>query len=290
MLKKFPLSISFARAGSGLASVAVLALSTGAAQATVLSMTDYTTLSQIGSLEFYANAGAAVGSAATASSGSAYLGSYKLSSGEWVYCLSPFTDAQVGSSNYDKVTLAQFLGTGGAYEQQFALSNPNYAGLAPGYDNQANAGDTGVAGSVINKITAMYGWAYADTLVATGSISAAEKSAAFAFALWELEGESGAYGTATGGLRQSGLNADVLSYASMLFSNLSSGVWNGFSYKNYLFEVYQASPITSSQSFLVVTPTLGGSSSLEVPEPATLLLATASLLALAVSRRAATRG
>jgi hypothetical protein len=268
----------------GAVAFAACALCAGNAQAELVSLVDYTTLSQIGSLQFYQQASDTV---ATASSGSAYLGSYQLSTGQWAFCLSPFTDAQVGVSTYNKVPLGDFLAPGGAYEQQFGLTHPNYAGFAPGYDNQPGAGNTALAGSVINRIVSMFNWAYADTQVATGNISAAEKSAALAYALWEIEGESGAYDTAAGGLRQSGLNADVLSYASTLFANLASGSWAGFAFQAYRFEVYQAAPITSSQSFLVVTPTSDNRNT--VPEPASLPLVAGSLLALALTHRAARR-
>ena len=260
--------------------VAALAVCAGDARAELVSLVDYTTMSQIGNLQFYKQTS---DTAATASSGSAYLGSYKLNTGEWAFCLSPFTHAQVGASSYTKVSLADFLSPGGAYEQQFALSNPNYAGLAPGYDNQPGAGNTALAGSVINRVAALFNWAYADSQVAAGNISAAEKSAAFAYALWEIEGESGAYDSAAGGLRQSGLNADVLAYASTLFANLASGTWSGFGFQSYRFDVYQATPLTSSQSFLVVTSTSNGRNA--VPEPATLLLVAGSLLAMTGLRR-----
>lgn len=281
----FKNSFSFARgAGRGALAAVALTLCAGAAQAEVVSLVDYSTRSQIGSVGFFQYAADRV---AVASTGSAYLGSYQLSTGEWAFCLSPFTHASVAASNYNKVGLANFLAPGGAYEQQFALSSPNYAAFAPGYDNQANAGNTAVAGSVINRIVSLFNWAYADTQQASGDISVAEKSAAFAFALWEIEGEAGTYDTAGGGLRQAGLNTDVLAYASTLFANLASGNWAGFSFQSYSFSVYQATPITSSQSFLVATPTSNGRN--DVPEPASILLVGASLLALTATRRKAGR-
>lgn len=275
-----------ARSGACACGVAVaLGLGAGAARAELVSLVDYSSLSQIGALQFYKQAGDTVAAAAT---GSAYLGSYQLSTGEWAFCLSPFTQASVRQATYNRVSLVDFLAPGGAYEQQFALSNPNYAAFAPGYDNQADAGNSAVAGSVINRIVSLFNWAYADTQVASGNISAAEKSAAFAYALWEIEGEAGAYDMSTGGLRQSGLNADVQAYARTLFANLASADWAGFAFQRYSFSVYQATPITSSQSFLVATP--GASRRTEVPEPASVLLAGAGLLALAAARRKARHG
>lgn len=249
---------------------------TAAQAATVsLSLTDTTTRSQAGNLSFHGNASS---STATAKKNNVLIGSYQLSNGEWAYCLSPFTTAQTAASSYTPVTLASFFGTGGGYEQQFALSNPNYLGLAPGYDNRDGM-------TVMNKIVTLYNYAFADTQVASGNFSVAEKSAAFSYALWEIEGEGGAYSTGGGGLRLSGVNSDVLAYATTLLDNLSSGHWAGWAYKSYEFAVFQATPITSSQSFLVVRDAPENRTG--IPEPSTLMLLAASGVALVVSRRKA---
>ena len=159
------------------------------------------------------------------------------------------------------------------------MSSPNYLGLAPGYDNRDGM-------TVMNKIVSLYNHAFADTQVATGLYSVAEKSAAFAYALWEVEGEGGAYSASAGGLRLSGVNADVMAYATTLLDNLNSGSWAGWAYQSYEFAVFQANPITSSQSFLVVRNAPDNRTG--IPEPSTLLLLAASGLGLAVSRRKAT--
>ncbi len=240
-----------------------------------LSLTDTTTRIQAGGISFHADVNNAT---ATSRKGNIAIGSYKLSNGEWAYCLSPFTNAQSAASSYTPVTMASFFGAGGGYEQQFALSSPNYLGLAPGYDNRDGM-------TVMNKIVALYNHAFADTQVASGDYSVAEKSAAFAYALWEVEGEGGAYSTTAGGLRLSGVNADVMAYATTLLDNLSSGNWAGWAMKTYEFAVFQATPITSSQSFLVVRDAPENRTG--IPEPSTLLLLAASGVALVVSRRKA---
>lgn len=260
------------------AAAAVLTLvlgATGVQAATVsLSLSNDWSRTQVGSVSAYSNAS---GSTSTANTGNVYIGSYKLTNGEWVYCLSPFTHAAM-TANYTPVTMASFFGAGGGYEQQFNLSSPNYTGLAPGYDNQPGM-------TVMGKIVSLYNWAYQDTItnVANSDFSVAEKSAAFAYALWEIEGESGAYSTSAGGLRLSGVNDDVRAYAQTLLNNVSSGNWSGFSYQAYDFKVYQASPIHGSQSFLTVTTAPENRTG--IPEPSTLMLLAASGLALVVSRR-----
>ena len=259
--------------------LATLLLSAAGAQAAnvSLSLTDYSSRTQTGSLAFHSNASSAT---VTSKTGNIAIGSYKMSNGEWAYCLSPFTTAQTAASSYTPVTMASFFGSGGGYQQQFALSSPNWLGLAPGYDNRDGM-------TVMNKIVSLYNHAYADTLVASGDFSVAEKSAAFAYAMWEVEGEGGVYSAANGGLRLSGVNADVLSYASTLLNNLNSGSWAGFAYKSYEFAVFQASPIASSQSFLVVRDAPENRTG--IPEPSTLLLLAASGVALVVSRRKVTK-
>lgn len=248
--------------------------SSGAHAANVsLSLVDTSSRSQAGGISFHSDVNNAT---ATAKKTNIAIGSYQLSNGEWAYCLSPFTTAQSGASSYTPVTLGSFFGVGGGYEQQFALSSPNYLGLAPGYDNRDGM-------TVMNKIVALYNHAFADTQVASGNFSVAEKSAAFSYALWEVEGEGGAYSATAGGLRLAGVNADVMAYATTLLDNLSSGNWAGWAYKTYEFSVFQANPITSSQSFLVVRDAPDNRTG--IPEPSTLLLLAASGLGLVVSRR-----
>lgn len=256
------------------ASLAAVVASFGAHAANVsLSLIDTSSRSQTGGISFHSDVNNAT---ATAKKGGIAIGSYQMSNGEWAYCLSPFTNAQSAASSYKPVTLTSFFGMGGGYDQQFALGTPNYLGLAPGYDNRDGM-------TVMNKIVALYNHAYADTMTGNATFSVAEKSAAFAYALWEVEGEGGAYRTAAGGLRLSGVNADVLAYATTLLDNLDTGNWAGWGYQAYEFWVFQATPITSSQSFLVVRDAAQNRTS--IPEPSTLLLLAVSGAALVLSRR-----
>jgi len=249
--------------------------STGASATTVsLTLSDVSSRAQEGLLTFHSD----VNQGPSASTNKIFIGSYQMTSGEWVYCVSPFTTA-LTTGNYEPVTLDNFFGANGGYVQQFQQSTPDYLGLAPGYDNRDPS-------TVMNKIVALYSYAYDDTLQASGNVSVAEKSAAFAYALWEIKGEGGAYSTATGGLRlngSAGSNVDVTSYANTLLSNVSSGVWTGFSMRNYEFTVYQATPLSSSQSFLVARELPNNRN--QVPEPSTLLLLAASTAGLLMARR-----
>ena len=261
--------------GSMLVFAAALAGSGANATNVSLSLIDTGSRSQAGAISFHSDVSSAI---ATAKKTNIAIGSYQLSNGDWAYCLSPFTNAQSAASSYTPLTLASFFGTDGGYEQQFALSSPNYLGLAPGYDNRDGM-------TVMNKIVALFNHAFADTKEVSGNFSVAEKSAAFAYALWEVEGEGGAYSTAAGGLRLAGVNADVMAYATTLLDNVASGNWAGWAYKTYEFSVFQATPITSSQSFLVVRDAPDNRTG--IPEPSTLLLLAASGVALVVSRRKA---
>jgi PEP-CTERM motif len=258
----------------GSLAVATLALASAGAQADNLSVTNASSMSAIGNLNFTG------GTAGPKSTGNIYIGSYQLSNGDWVYCLSPYTHTS-GTTSFDKVSLNQFL-NGGGYAAQFALNNPNYVGLAPGYAAQPT-------NTVLSKIVNLYNWAYADTLTGTAA-QKAEKSAAFAFALWEIEGETSAnWGTNVGNLQVTGFGASVVSYANTLLNALKVGTaaaWNsaGFStFKPYQFDVWQANPIASSQSFLVVRDAPENRTG--VPEPSTALLLAASALAFIGARR-----
>ena len=68
-----------------------------------------------------------------------------------------------------------------------------------------------------------------------------------------------------------------------LLDNLNIGKWAGWGYQAYEFSVFQATPITSSQSFLVARDASQNRTS--VPEHSTLLLLALSGAALVRSRR-----
>ena len=67
-------------------------------------------------------------------------------------------------------------------------------------------------------------------------------------------------------------------------THLNSGSWAGFTHKSYEFAVFQANPIASSQSVLVVRDAPANRTGV-ISEPSTLLLLAASGMALVVSRR-----
>jgi hypothetical protein len=260
---------------SHLLGAAVLAtFAVGAQAATSLTISDATSRALSGTLTF--NNGTP-----GVHTESGMLGSYKLGT-DWVYCLSPYTNAPYTAS-YDKITLGQFLATGGGFDQQF--SSPAYQTLTPGYTKQNNT-------FVLNKIVELYNWAYQDST--TGNVQ--EKSAGFAFALWEIEGETTAgWGSAVGDLTLGGgaITAAAKAYADTLLGALKIGTtaaWNtaGFStLTTYQFDVWQASPLASSQSFLTVSTSPNNRTG--VPEPTTGLLVAAGALAFIGSRRVSRR-
>ncbi len=265
----------------GTLAVATLALAAAGAHADNLSVSNASARSVVGNLNFSG------GSAGAVSVNNIYIGSYQLNNSDWVYCLSPYTHTR-GTTAFNQVTLNDFL-NGGGYAAQFALSSPNYVGLAPGYASQPTNG-------VLGNIVKLYNWAYADTLTASGGLTSAQKSAAFAFALWEIEGAASAdWGTGVGGLQVSGsgFTAPVSAYANQLLDTLKVGTaaaWNaaGFStFTAYQFDVWQATPIESSQSFLTVRTAPDNRTG--VPEPSTALLVAASALAFVGVRRRKTR-
>lgn len=236
---------------------------------------NYADRSQVGYLQAFSDPTSNV---ATASTGNAYLGSYQLTNGQWVFCLSPLTEA-TSPASYKSVSLASFFGSGGGYAEQFG--NAAYSNSAPGYHAQNGL-------TVLNKVTTLFNWAYADTTVTSTGLSVAEKSAGFAYALWEIEGESGAYSPGAGGLRLGGVDTAVQTYSTKLLNDVASNSWIGFNYQAYDFVMYQATPITSSQSFLTVMPSSVNHNG--IPEPSTLFLLAGAGVALFVARRHANPG
>jgi len=188
----------------------------------------------------------------------------------WVYCLDPLTSYKA-SVTYNTASLGDFLTLGGANSSYNKLfTNPAYSGVTP-YAAQNTT-------TVLNKLVSLYSHAYSD------SLSSTTKSAAFQYAVWEIEGES-AYSSSAGGLKTSSTGAfktQVDAYLTALTNNTWTSV-NGLNLsatKNYTYTAYVSSPLGGSQTFLRVTDAPN-----TVPEPGSIALVSLALFGVAYTRR-----
>ncbi|ALT77642.1 PEP-CTERM sorting domain-containing protein [Paucibacter sp. KCTC 42545] len=192
----------------------------------------------------------------------------------WVYCLDPLTAYKAGAT-YNTASLVDFLtlgGTNSSYNKLF--TNPAYSGVTP-YAAQNTT-------TVLNKLVSLYSHAYDD------SLKSAAKSAAFQYAVWEIEGES-AYSSTSGGLKASAILSTAAGFktqADAYLTALTSNTWtsvNGANLsatKNYTYTAYVSSPLGGSQTFLRVTDAPN-----TVPEPGSIALVSLALFGVAYTRR-----
>jgi len=212
----------------------------------------------------------------------------------WVYCLDPLTTANLPGT-YTKTSLGTFMNDGSvsngmrSYTEQFA--GTPYTAVQASYDDARLSSDNSNTNKttiqVQGKIEELYSRAYADSLTSSA------KSAAFQFALWELEGETkstSTYGRSTGGLTTGSSDTAFTGALDKYLKALntaagSTGDWASIglgAITNYTFTVYNS---TTSQNLLRVDKASTG-----VPEPGTLALAGAALFGIAYTRRKAKAG
>ena len=202
----------------------------------------------------------------------------------WIYCLDPLTYFQ-SSNNYGTSNLSTFI-TGGAYATLFAadgyINSSVNDGIGSTVPNDYGKSNTTPA-TVLDKLTELYSHAYFDSLTSN------DKSGAFQYAIWEIEGDTaGAYSSTAGGLRfvGTGNNADpsFVNQVNIYLKALNAGTggtWADIGLgatNNFTYTVYNSVRLGDSQTVLKVTPNA-------VPEPASVVLFGIGILALGASRR-----
>ncbi|MBB4841814.1 hypothetical protein HNP55_000309 [Paucibacter oligotrophus] len=195
----------------------------------------------------------------------------------WVYCLDPLTAYQ-SSATYSTASLSDFMtlgGTSSSYNQLFTKTP--YVNVNAAHVGAANAYTAQNTSTVLNKLTSLYSHAYAD------SLTSSTKSAAFQYAIWEIEGDA-SYSSTAGGLKTASTGAfktQVDAYLAALTSNnwASVGGLDLRAVTNYTYTAYASNPLGGSQSFLRVTP------SSTVPEPGSIALVSLALFGVAYTRR-----
>jgi hypothetical protein len=224
----------------------------------------------------------------TAAANQTTMGAWKVNEtngpqGFWVYCMDPL-NSYASPDTYDKTSLSNFV-SGGGYATLFAAGAAvkdqagNITKAASGYQAANVVGQyddsTTSTTKVLRDLTNLYSHAYAD------SLTDAKKSAAFQYAIWEIEGDgAAAYSRSAGGLKYTGTDTVDLTFTKTVdayLAGLNTGTWaTGLTtVTNYAFTVYNPNP-AGGQALLSVKA---------VPEPGSLALAGLALFGAVYTRR-----
>lgn len=201
----------------------------------------------------------------------------------YVYCLDPLNTASLPSA-YTTVSLYNFI-------TNAAAGSTSYTTLfsATPYSSTTIKGTTADAGyrlrnttQVYDNLVELYSHAYAD------SLTSIKKSAAFQYAVWTILGEDeGRYSISSGGLKDMDTDMTFRNQASAYLNAITTNNWGSVNGANlsstttYSYQVFAASPLGGSQTFLAVSKTSGGT----VAEPGSLALASLAAAGVLITRR-----
>lgn len=214
-----------------------------------------------------------------------------------VYCLDPLNSIGTTAKSYfAPVTTSDFSGfTASSYKALYNTANyTTVAGNTPTYGLKNTTDTSALSGNVLasvnTNLTNLFKYAYADSLnngsftvgATTYNITAAQKSEALQYAIWEIEGDkAGQYSRSVGGLKYLGGATDVvgLQIDRLLGALNGTSAWTSLGLgasTNYNFTFYTSNAIGTSQSLVRVS---------KVPEPGSLALAGLAIAGVVVTRR-----
>ncbi|UDF33735.1 UNVERIFIED_ORG: hypothetical protein LHJ69_14055 [Shinella sp. XGS7] len=206
----------------------------------------------------------------------------------WVYCLDPLNSASLPSA-YTTVSLQNFITNTAAGSASYTT----LFGATPYTDSnvKTTSADTGYrmrnTTQVYSNLVELYSHAYADSLLSV------KKSAAFQYAVWTILGEDELrYSSSTGGLKDTDTDTAFRTQADAYLTAITSNNWGSVNGANlsamtsYSYQVFAASPLGGSQTFLAVTKTSGGT----VAEPGSLALASLAAAGVLITRRRKDKG